>query len=76
VEWLVVNDPQPISAAQLKIFQDWWQNDPKFSSGKGNNRNPKPLGTRTLYKKYSSSVTRHFASAIASLGALLLFISF
>lgn len=54
VQWIVVDDPQPISAAQLKFFTDKWQNNPNFARGFGNNRATQPLNGRQIY--YSGAI--------------------
>jgi carbonic anhydrase len=46
VQWIVVDDPQPISAAQLKFFKDKWQSNLAFAQGYGNNRVVQPLNGR------------------------------
>jgi carbonic anhydrase len=39
VEWNVMDDPQPISKAQLQLFTSKWEKNMKFAGGNGNNRN-------------------------------------
>lgn len=51
VEWLVVNDPQPISEDQLNYFKNKWQNNITFAKGNGNHRGTMPLQGRTVYVK-------------------------
>ena len=51
VEWLVVDDPQPISARQLKEFNDSWKDNFEFAKGKGNNRITLPLNGRKIFAK-------------------------
>ena len=38
VQWIVVNDPQPISEEQLEFFISKWAGDSSFAKGRGNNR--------------------------------------
>lgn len=38
VQWIVVNDPQPISEEQLEFFTSKWAGDSSFAKGRGNNR--------------------------------------
>ena len=38
VEWNVINDPQPISPAQLNFFKTKWASNSTFAGGRGNNR--------------------------------------
>eukprot|EP00347_Sterkiella_histriomuscorum_P023482 403334480 len=51
VNWLVVNDPQPISATQLKNFNDKWMSNSTFAHGHGNNRLVQPINSRYVYLK-------------------------
>ncbi|CDW72625.1 UNKNOWN [Stylonychia lemnae] len=51
VEWIVVNDPQPISSAQVKVFNDRWMNNQTFANGHGNNRIVQSLNQRYIYMK-------------------------
>lgn len=38
VNWLVVDDPQPISYEQLMLFRREWEYNNTFALGNGNNR--------------------------------------
>ena len=38
VEWILINDPQPISEEQLALFNNKWLNNITFANGNGNNR--------------------------------------
>ena len=38
VEWNIIDDPQPISEAQLAYFNNKWSNNMTFAAGRGNNR--------------------------------------
>ncbi len=50
VTFLLINDPQPITAEQLKVFNERWHYNGKYNSGTGNNRVVQPLNGRTIYK--------------------------
>lgn len=39
VTWIVTNDPQPISKAQVDLFNNKWMKNYTFARGHGNNRN-------------------------------------
>lgn len=56
VKWIIVNDPQPISAKQLYQFNKKWMGYNSFALGNGNNRATQPLGTRTIHYLGSSAV--------------------
>jgi len=45
VNWYLMVPPMDISAAQLKLFNDRWRNNPKFADGHGNNRHTKAQNT-------------------------------
>lgn len=49
VEWNVIVDPQPISAAQLQFFTRKWGGNSTFAKGRGNNRVAQPVGDRSIY---------------------------
>ena len=49
VEWNVLVDPQPISAAQLQFFTRHWAGNNTFARGRGNNRRVQPIGSRYIY---------------------------
>lgn len=49
VQWIVVDDPQPISPAQLKFFNDKWKSNSAFAGGFGNNRATQLLNGREIY---------------------------
>jgi carbonic anhydrase len=51
VSWLVVNDPQPISTAQVQMFNNMWSANEAFAGGQGNNREVQKANGRTIYKK-------------------------
>ncbi|CDW77350.1 UNKNOWN [Stylonychia lemnae] len=51
VSWIIVHDPQQISSAQVKAFNDKWKNNQTFAAGKGNNRGIQNLNQRLIYKK-------------------------
>jgi len=38
IKWNVIQDVQPISAAQLAQFTKLWADDASFAAGNGNNR--------------------------------------
>ncbi|TNV76910.1 hypothetical protein FGO68_gene6943 [Halteria grandinella] len=59
VAWLVVDDPQPITREQLKVFQEYWQNNQNFSGGNGNNRKTQPVGDRVIYKHANHDKWEH-----------------
>ena len=40
VEWIVIDDPQPISDTQLSFFSSMWASNFNFANGRGNNRMP------------------------------------
>lgn len=48
VEWNVINDPQPISPAQLNFFKTKWASNKTFAAGRGNNRAVQPIGSRVI----------------------------
>jgi carbonic anhydrase len=51
VEWLVIDDPQPISTRQLREFDKTWKDNQEFAAGKGNNRYTLPLNGRKIFTK-------------------------
>lgn len=51
VNWIVLDDPQPISTRQLEAFQSLWSNNSAFAGGKGNNRVTMPLNGRKIFFK-------------------------
>eukprot|EP00347_Sterkiella_histriomuscorum_P011959 403370441 len=79
VHWIVVNDPQPITYEQLKLFKQNWQYNTTFAGGFGNNRVVQPLNQRTIYKRdwsqgvlikgiiQSTVITMAFATIFGSL---------
>ena len=40
VNWIIVDDPQPISEEQVKVFKSKWEENLSFAAGEGNNREP------------------------------------
>ena len=51
VEWIVIDDPQPISDRQLREFDLAWKDNPNFAKGFGNNRVTLPLNGRKIFAK-------------------------
>ena len=53
VDWIVVNDPQPISVEQLNLLNSFWGDNEHFNktTGNGNNRLVQPLNGRTVYAR-------------------------
>jgi len=68
VEWNLINDPQPISDAQLAYFHNKWSNNMDFAGGRGNNRHTQPLHYRKIY--YLGALEKISAS-LAVLTALI-----
>ncbi len=54
VQWFVINEPQPISQAQLTLFRSRFMDRQAFANGNGNNRNTQALNGRTVYYKFAS----------------------
>ena len=65
--WIIVDNPQPISEEQVQLLNDRWKNNQTFAGGRGNNRDTHPLNGRDIY--FTGSTT--FASFI-QVGALAL----
>jgi len=51
VNWIVVDDPQPISDEQLMDLKTYWSKNVEFAGGNGNNREVQPLHDRIIYVK-------------------------
>jgi len=66
VQWIVVNEPQPISEQQLAFFTSRWANNPNFAKGRGNNRATQPLNGRAIYYYNSSLIL-----ALSTIGVFL-----
>ena len=67
---------QPISPAQLKIFNDVWKDDPTWfadNGGQGNNRDVQVHNGRPFY--FSNWVQNEFRVATIVLAVLLTFVS-
>jgi len=65
VKWVVVNQVQPISDAQLQQYTKRWAGNSAYADGNGNNRIIMPLNDRTLY--FSGAAALQMAA-----GALLI----
>ena len=74
IKWVVVEQVQPISAAQLKKFTDLWAGNSQFSAGKGNNRAVQVLNARNVY--YHSGAASLFATLAAPALALAATLAF
>lgn len=78
VEWNVIDDPQTISTAQLQFFQKKWASNTTFAKGRGNNRIPQAINTRTIYyyggPAASSAMNTLFIGLIASLAMIVSYI--
>lgn len=78
VEWNVINDPQPISTSQLQFFQRKWSGNQTYAKGRGNNRQPQPINTRTIYyyggASESSALHSLFLSVIAALSIAIAYV--
>uniref|UniRef100_A0A7S3SUA7 Carbonic anhydrase n=1 Tax=Strombidinopsis acuminata TaxID=141414 RepID=A0A7S3SUA7_9SPIT len=70
VKWVVVNQVQPISDAQLEQYTNRWANRSAYANGNGNNRLIMPLNDRTIY--FSGAAALQMAAA-ATLIATQLF---
>jgi carbonic anhydrase len=55
INWMVIDDPQPISAAQLEHINNYWKNNRTFANGQGNNRQAQPFGDRKVFSKAKPS---------------------
>jgi carbonic anhydrase len=71
VQWYLINDPQPISQAQLSAFNERYQSKLSFAQGRGNNRIIQGLNGRTVYYNVASSAVQLLSIAAASLSAVL-----
>lgn len=49
VKYIVMQEIQYITFADIAIFQRFWGGNPKFAGGKGNNRAVQPLNGRKIY---------------------------
>ncbi len=70
VTWVVINDPQPITADQLKKFTQYWADNANYNSGGGNIRPPQPLNDRIIYRS-NAVFFGSFLFAIVALFATL-----
>lgn len=55
VQWIVTNEPQPISTAQLALITSHFAGNSNFAKGHGNNRATQPLNGRTIYLRATES---------------------
>lgn len=49
IKWTLLKSVQPISARQLKYFNDMWKDNHDFAEGRGNNREVQPLNGRKIF---------------------------
>jgi len=75
VEWLVLNDPEPMSQAQFDIFNKRWAGNATFARGNGNNRVVQPLNGRTIYFYSGAShiMVALFTTSLMIIGSLFAF---
>ncbi|CDW76242.1 UNKNOWN [Stylonychia lemnae] len=53
IQWLIVNEIQPLSTDQYNYFYGKWMHNHTFADGNGNNRKVYPLGGfRKIYQKF------------------------
>jgi len=77
VTWIVTNEPQPISTAQLKQITSHFADNYNYAHGNGNNRATQPLNGRSIYLRSSesaesSAITTQISLALMA-GLLALF---
>jgi len=65
VKWVLMNQVQPISQAQLSQFTERWAGNSSYANGNGNNRLIQALNDRTIY--FSGAAALQMAA-----GALLI----
>ena len=68
VEWIVIDEPQPISTEQLKAFTSKWGDNWSFAKGYGNARVTVPINNRTIY--YSDAIKIITSAFIVALGLI------
>jgi carbonic anhydrase len=80
VTWIINNEPQPISTAQLALITNHFAGNSLFAKGHGNNRATQPLNGRTIYLRSTSSessnafTTQICLALIVSLSTLISFV--
>ena len=74
IKWTVIQDVQPISDAQLKLFTDLWSGNESFAEGKGNNRVVQEVGTNRVVH-YSGALS-NISIVAATITASLAFLAF
>lgn len=52
VNWFISDVPQPISLSQKALIYEYWEEDPLFADGNGNNRKVMALNGRIVTRNY------------------------
>ena len=75
INWVVVNDPQPISQAQLDSINARWKGNLTWNNdtGNGNNRMTMPINQRNIYKR-SRDIPFAFRLMVANIIFLIVFV--